>query len=321
METTFDRTVCENNRAEESTDQRLKITMLGALEVFGDGKVLQAHQLGGPKARQILEILLLHLGTPVSKGLLIDLLWDGRAPQAAISTLESYVSVLRRCLQPGSGKNGVLKTATGGYIIEACAVDVDLMRFDELVHRAAVLPDVQAHECLCQALALASGPLLGSELLPEWAETERRIHAARVTIVMAQCAELALHLGLHAEAAERAQCVLDTDPLNEQAWSVLVLALEASHNPVEGLRAYERCRVVLDRELGCTPGVVLRSAQHRLLNATCELDDDFARAVHALLAIHGVIEGKKVLNDAANGLKAAGSVLTGYLDRAQQLCA
>ena len=321
METTFDRTLRENNPAEECTDQRLKITMLGALEVLRDGKVLQAHQLGGPKARQILEILLLHLGTPVSKKLLIDLLWDGHAPQAAVSTLESYVSVLRSCLQPGSGRNGVLKTTTGGYLIEASAVDVDLMRFDELVRHAGTLPDAQAHACLGQALALAAGPLLGSELLPEWAETERRIHAARVTIVMAQSAELALRLGLHAEAAERAQTVLDSDPLNEQAWSVLVLAFEASRNPVEGLRAYERCRVVLGRELGCTPGVVLRSAQHRLLNATCELDDDFARVIHALLAIHGVIEGKHAPHDAAHGLKAAGNVLTGYLYRAQQLCA
>ena len=217
MKTTLDRTVRENNPADKTTNQRLRITMLGALEVFRDGKVLRAHQLGGPKARQILEILLLHLGTPVSKNLLIDLLWDGRAPQAAISTLESYVSVLRSCLQPGSGRNGVLKTATGGYVIEANAVDLDFMRFDELVRRAAASPDAQAHACLCQALALAKGPLLGSELLPEWAEAERAIHAARVTTVMAQAAEIALRLGLHAEAVERAQTVLDSDQLNEQA--------------------------------------------------------------------------------------------------------
>lgn len=101
---------------------------------------------------------------------------------------------------------------------------------------------------------------------------------------------------------------------------MLVLAFEASRNPVEGLRAYERCRTILGSELGCTPGVVLRNAQHRLLSATSEMDDDFARVVHALLAIHGVIEGKKARADAAHGLKSAGSILTGYLDRAQQLC-
>lgn len=302
-----------------STEQRLKICMLGALRIYRDGTVLQAHQLGGPKARQILEILLIHLGAPISKSTLIDLLWDGKAPQAAVSTLESYVSVLRRCLQPGSGKCGVLKTTTGGYLIDASAVDVDLVHFDALVRSAATLPDAESYECLAAALELATGPLLGSELLPEWAEAERRVHAARVTATAVQAAETAFRLGLHAEAVERAQAVLDSDPLNEQAWSVLVLALEASRNPVDGLRAYERCRSILGRELGCTPGLVLRSAQHRLLNATSELDDDFAQVVHALLAIQGVVEGRKSTSGAPLGLRAAGSILTKYLDRAQRL--
>lgn len=298
-------------------ETRLTVTMLGNLSVRRGRETLQANQLGGPKARQILEILMLHLGTPVSKSMLIDMLWDGEAPLAAISTLESYVSVLRRCLQPGRGKSGALKTTTGGYLIDASMVDLDIKNFDNLLHQASCLPAQQAYACLCEALAMATGPLLGSELLPEWAETERRVHEARVAEAEVQAAALAFELGLLHEATGRARAVLDTDQLNEQAWTILILALEAENNLVAGLRAYERCRSVLGRELGCTPGPVLRDAQCRLLRATSEVDDDFGRAVHALLAVQGLLEGRAGMAEPMAGLQAAGTVISGYLERAR----
>ena len=45
----------------------LDVRILGPLRIRRGGEVLEAGELGGPKPRQILEILLLNLGTPVSK--------------------------------------------------------------------------------------------------------------------------------------------------------------------------------------------------------------------------------------------------------------
>jgi SARP family transcriptional regulator, regulator of embCAB operon len=311
-------------------EHRLAITVLGTLEVRRGDLVLGPRQLGGPKARQILEILVLRLGTPVSKGALIDLLWEGAPPVAAVSTLESYVSVLRRCLQPGRGKSGALKTTTGGYVLDASLVDLDLARFDALVRRAEFSEPAEAHRCLCQALALSSEPLLGSELLPEWAEAERRLHQVRTTAAMVQAAQTALDLGLLTEAADWSQRVLDTDELNEAAWTTLILALERGGHPVSGLRAYERCRTVMDQELGCSPGPELQRAQGRLLRATSAAGDDFGQVIQALLALHGALEGpaqqehrqtfpgsKDTSGALESGLslQAAGTVIAGYLHR------
>lgn len=66
---------------------RLSAKILGSLQIHRGAEVLTAQQLGGPKSRQILEILLLHLGSAVSKGTLIDMLWQDAAPSAATSTL------------------------------------------------------------------------------------------------------------------------------------------------------------------------------------------------------------------------------------------
>ena len=303
---------------------RVSAKVLGTLQIRRGSEVLSAQQLGGPKSRQILEILLLHLGSAVSKGTLIDMLWMESAPSTAVSTLESYVSVLRRCLQPGQGKRGVLKTATGGYLLDADLIDLDLARFDSLLIRAEQCTGQGAAELFREALAMSDEPLLGNELLPEWAEAERNLHAARVTAARVRAAENALEMGAFGEAISLAQQVVDLDPLNEPAWSVMILAMERVKQPLRGLQAFEHCRRVMDRELGCQPGELLQQAQRRMLNETSSSNDDFSLVIRALLALENANNGAmEITSDNRSGmgpdgeitLIEAGSIVRGYVER------
>jgi DNA-binding SARP family transcriptional activator len=257
------------------------------LEVRRGEHVLTAKKLGGPRQRRVLEILLLAPGVPVSKHRLLDLVWGEAAPAGAMGTLESYVSVLRRHLQPGQAMTGPLKTTNGGYLMDASLVEVDLHRFDRLLESARCAPPGQAYRLLGQALGIASAPLLENELGCEWAQSQRDVHATRVREARLLAAEAALELGRAGEAVAHARTVLGQEPLEERAWTVLVLGLEATGRAVEGLQAYDRCRRLLDRELGCAPGVALRGAHRRLLQVTAGQDDDLAQAVSALLVLHG----------------------------------
>lgn len=251
---------------------KLDVSILGPLTIRRGTQTLGAHDLGGPKPRQILEILLLHLGAPVSKCRLIDLLWEGHAPVLALPTLESHVSVLRRHLQPGTGKAGPLKTVTGGYLMDRARVDLDLDRFDVLFRLAAQAEPRRALSFLTEALALASAPLLGGELLPAWAEEERSMHAARVVEAKVLAAQAACAQGDSEIAMAWATSALEDDVLSERAWTVLVLGLERSGQLTAALRAFDRCRHVMDQEMGCAPGPVLQAAHVRLLQGTAAGD-------------------------------------------------
>lgn len=253
---------------------RLSINILGPLRVRRGNVVIGSHELGGPKPRQVLELLLLKLGTPVSKNHLIDVLWNGQPPAEALSTLESYVSVLRRHLQPGSGKGGALRTVTGGYMIDRTMVDLDLDRFDDLLKQAGHAGPEESFLLLEKALEIASVPLLGDELLAGWAEEERGLHSARVASIKARAAEAAVTVGQPERAVALASELLLDDPINERAWTALVLGLEESGQYMEALRAYGRCRRVMDQEIGCLPGRALRDAHARLLQATAASDED-----------------------------------------------
>jgi DNA-binding SARP family transcriptional activator/ActR/RegA family two-component response regulator len=246
----------------------LQISVFGPLTIRRGDAELGANDLGGPKARQVLEILLMNFGSAVSKTRMMDLLWGGNHPAVALPTLESYVSVLRRHLQPGTGRSGPLRTVTGGYAIDRSLVDLDLDRFETLTKMAGQSEPRAALAMLTEALDLASAPLLGDELLPAWAEEERAAHAARVGLTRVITAEAALAVGEDGLAIALGGAAVKEDPLNERAWTALVLGLERNGENTEALRAFERCRRIIDEELGCAPGPALREAQARLLRRT-----------------------------------------------------
>ena len=310
-------------QTEKDPQQTLHVNIIGPLMIRRGTRLLDARQLGGPKPRQILEILLLHVGVPVSKHRLIDLLWGGNPPREALTSLESYVSVLRRNLQPGAGRSGPLRTTTGGYVIDADAVELDLTEFETLVRDAQQVGPHEAHALLVEALSLAVGPLLGDELRPAWAEEERHRHGVAVTHARVLAAEAALAIGRADKAVRQADDALADDPLNERAWTVRILGLEKSGRHAEGLRAYAECRTVLDRELGCEPSQALRDAHARLLLATANEGDDLSEAVSALLLLNQQLTASRpngqtrftqgVADSAA--VQAATQVITSFVRR------
>ncbi len=267
--------------------QRLSVQVVGSLQVRRGERVLTAKELGGPRQRQLLESLLRARGIPVSKHRLVELVWGEGAPAGVMGTLESYISVLRRHLQPGHARTGPLKTTNGGYLMDASLVEVDLHHFDDLLESARCAPPGQAYPLLIQALGIASAPLLENELRCEWAQSQRDLHTTRVGQARLLAAEAALELGRAEEAVAHARAVLEQEPLEERGWTVLVLGLEATGRAVEGLQAYDRSRRLLGRELGCAPGAALGHAHRRMLQATAGGDDDLAQAVSALLVLHG----------------------------------
>ena len=75
----------------------LRLGILGPLEAAADGLRLD---LGGPKQRELIAMLLLHVDKVVPTGRLIEALWGMTPPTAAEVTLRTHVSHLRKRLMP-----------------------------------------------------------------------------------------------------------------------------------------------------------------------------------------------------------------------------
>src|SRR6476620_3755123 len=78
-------------------EAELDVRLLGAIEVRrGDALV----DLGGPQPRAVFTHLVLGEGRVVAVDRLIDRIWGDDPPATALGTLQSYVSRLRRALEP-----------------------------------------------------------------------------------------------------------------------------------------------------------------------------------------------------------------------------
>ena len=94
---------------------------------------------------------------------MIDELWGERPPESAANVLHTYISHLRRTLEPGRrrGVDGLIVTRPPGYLLRLEPGQLDLHRFEELVREARSSGNqAQALMTLNEALALWRGPPL-----------------------------------------------------------------------------------------------------------------------------------------------------------------
>ena len=132
----------------------VQFAILGPVEARTNGSALQ---LGGPKPRALLAMLLLDANEPVSRDRLIEGLWGDDPPPSADQTLDSYVSRLRRMLGP----DRVVRRPPG-YMLVVEPGELDLERFERLVEGRSL------HE----ALGLWRGPALADVLYEPFASEE-----------------------------------------------------------------------------------------------------------------------------------------------------
>ena len=73
-----------------------RFRILGALEIFHAGSLLQ---LGGPRHRKLLAVLLVNAGDVVSSERLISALWGESPPNSAAAMLHVRISEIRASLR------------------------------------------------------------------------------------------------------------------------------------------------------------------------------------------------------------------------------
>ncbi|QKE85214.1 BTAD domain-containing putative transcriptional regulator [Arthrobacter sp. NEB 688] len=243
-----------------------KIMLFGTTTVTVDGREVSGPALGGAKPRQVLELLALADGAPVTKDRLVEMVWGDDAPASAVPTLESYVCVVRRAIGgPAGGRDSVVQTTSAGYRLDTSRVLVDRSECLALLAGSAGAPAADAVGMVQEALALAQAPLLASENRSAWADRERDLVTARLAEACCAVAARALADQDVPAATELARRAVELAPFDERAATVRMSALEAAGRRAEALRCYLDLRRRLVDELGVEPGAQARAHYLRLL--------------------------------------------------------
>ena len=237
----------------------LEYRILGPLEVVdGNGVV----ELGGPKQRATLAILLLNANRVVSIDRLADDLYGGAAPVTALKQVQRQISDLRKLLGPGSG----IETRSPGYLIRLAAEQFDLAMFELLSAEAVDAADPwRAAVLLRQALGLWRGDPLADLAYEPFAQAPiRRLEEIRLA-AMEDRLESDLRLGRHAELTGELEQLVAENPLRERLSAQLMLALYRTGRQAEALEAYRQTRDMLVGDLGLEPTTALQELERRIL--------------------------------------------------------
>ena len=242
--------------------------ILGALEVVRDGERVD---LGSPRQRALLALLLTRANATVSRDRLIDELWEDELPESVVNVLQTYVSRLRRVLPPDR-----LVSRPPGYALVVADDELDLRAFEHGAQdgrRLLAGGDVAgASESFRRALSLWRGPALEDVGAMEFA----RIEAARLEelrlAVLEDRIEAELALGHHGALVPELETLVREHPLRERLRAQLMLALYRSGRQPDALAVYRDARSVLTETLGIEPGHPLRALEAAILRQDPSLD-------------------------------------------------
>jgi len=257
--------------------------ILGPIEALYDGTPLQ---LGGPRRRSTLALLLLNANRVLSIDQLADALYAGRPPVTAVTQVHRQVSELRKVL--GSK---AIRTQASGYLINVPRGQLDLFHFEELVSDAAEAMSrsdaARAARLLKEALALWRGDALGDLGGEEpFVSHTRRLEELRLT-TQERLAEAELALGRHPEVAAELERLVAGHPLRESLRALQMLALYRSGRQAEALEVFRKARTELVDQFGIEPGSALRAMERAILrqDSTLELEPSGTDEPQAILLV------------------------------------
>lgn len=239
-------------------------------------------ELGGSKQKAVLLALVMANGAVVSSDRLIDLVWGDSPPKKPNVTLRSYISHLRRVLEPGRGPGDraqLLITRAPGYAIDPARMTVDAHEFATCAHHAFNLPaDTPSAQVLeATTTALSHWPEQGA-MSPDTATRALGDHPHEIT----RLTELHLSLsvrhyraaladGRAGEALPLLELARVAHPSSEELLALQMTALFQVGRSTDALALFQTARSVLLDDYGLDPSPILTELEQRILNNDASL--------------------------------------------------
>ncbi|MFB7513126.1 BREX system ATP-binding domain-containing protein [Streptomyces sp. NPDC056144] len=249
---------------------------LGPVQASISGRIVD---LGAPKQRTLLALMISQAGQTVTTDVILDALWEGNPPPSAMTSLQAYVAKIRKVLEPGRAPRTpatVLRTRPHGYVLDTPATGIDIHRFTAHADAARHARDHDdPRTALARtdaALALWRGqPFTEVSSVPAVVPEVVRLEEVRLSVLEMR-SEALLALGAHETAAAELRAFVKTHPLREYACELLSLALYRSGRQADALDALRTLQTSLAEELGIDPTARLQHLRQQILHQDPTLD-------------------------------------------------
>lgn len=246
--------------------RELQFQLLGHLGVRRGAEYVD---VGSPKQKAVLAVLLLHANEIVSTDRIIDSVWGASAPRTADHSVQIYVSELRKSLSNGVSGADLIETRPPGYVINVSPDSVDSLRFERLVREGLGAlrsgDSARGRARLEQATEAWTGSPLSDFAYDEFAQGYIRSLAELHSDALEALGELELDSQNLDRARDLARRAIYADPLREGPRRVTMLVLYKTGRQADSLRHYAEYQELLADELGIEPSEELRQLEEQIL--------------------------------------------------------
>ncbi len=244
--------------------------MLGPVSAFVDDAPVS---LGGPRQAAVLARLLLTPRHVVSLDQFVDSIWDGRIPNRPDVAIRSYISNLRRLIEPDRkqrGEDSILTSASAGYRLDVEPCQIDWLRFETAVNNARAMLHhgeyAAATAELREARTLWHGePLSGVPDSEFFAAHRNRLEELRAVALEFMC-EAQLGRGDHLSVAADIEQAIAGHPFRERLTELGMIALYRSGRQSAALALGQQLRQRLVDSLGIDPSPRIANIELQILN-------------------------------------------------------
>lgn len=253
---------------------RVELLTLGPLQVRCDGR---PSAFAYDKVPAVLVYLAVEAGQAHSRDALAELLWPGRPSAAARHNLSQALTILRQALREQEAPQPLLVLSRervqlnpkADVSLDAADFSTALDAVDRHVHASADLCSTCAAE-LERAVGLYQGDFLagfsaGDGIgFEQWVLVKREALRERAVRALAQLAEYQAATGEYEAALRQARRQLSLDPWREAAFRQAMRFLALAGQRSAALAEFNRCRHVLNSELGIEPEPETRALFERI---------------------------------------------------------
>src|SRR3990172_4693030 len=228
----------------------LCVYLLGRFEVRAGDRLIIDQSWPRRKAKALLKLLALNRGRWLHREQILETLWPDLEPAAADHNLRQNLHYLRQAFLAHGIALPVVTAARSTFALsEEARIDVEAFRdCAQTARRARTDPDLYE-----RALAIYHGDLAPEDIYEDWTQPCREELKALRRQLLLELAQLHRLRGRSEAAAERLEELVRFDPLDEEGHQTLMRVYAESGNRQRAIRQYERCRDVLQVELGVVP--------------------------------------------------------------------
>lgn len=238
----------------------LRVQTLGRFRVWRGEAEIQESDWGREKARRLFQYFVTHWRALTARERIAADLWPGLDAGRADRDFKVALNALNEALQPDRAARSlaayIARQGTSYGLDAEAPVQIDAVAFESELRAASQLEREDPALAVAHfqaALQLYQGEYLPDALYEDWASARRE---GLATVYLSGAGRLARLLQAEGDTVGAlfwTERILSVDACWEEAYRLQMRAYLLDGNRPLALRAYERCRKTLERELNIEP--------------------------------------------------------------------